>query len=129
MFKLSRFALMAGFFALAIGCSGTPSNTSTASVKGKVLLANGSPVVKGNIVFTAEAGVVMDDTFAAITNGDFEMKVAPGKYQISVEPAYKRAQGKPETSPIPQKYWHPKTANIEETITSSGNPSLTVTLK
>ncbi len=129
MSQLSRFALMAGFFALAIGCSGTPSNTSTASVKGKVLLANGSPVVKGNIVFKAEPGMVMDDTFAAITNGDFEMKVAPGKYQISVEPAYKRNQGKPEVSPIPQKFWDPKTANIEETITSSGNPSLTVNLK
>jgi hypothetical protein len=108
----SLLSLALAILAVLPGCGGVGISTATAyPVKGKVLLADGSPLKEGKIIFLpkeangmpAKGDIGPDGTFSLKTADDREGAPA-GVYKVRIEPAASSASvkgGKLETAKLP----------------------------
>lgn len=99
---------------VATGCG---SKRTLGQVEGKVTL-DGKPFSNCVVVFNnMSAGVFM--TAEPANDGSFTVEMAEGiglplgEYELSVKPAPPKSWDRPpERSPIPPRYWNPKTSGL-----------------
>jgi hypothetical protein len=105
------------------------------SVKGKIVMANGSPLILGRVEFSpvhlsagreGAAEIAPDGTFQLVGAN----KLLPGKYKVTVEPiSYRTGQGRVNTTQkVPEAYLEPETTPWEVEIRAEDNnlPPLTI---
>ena len=107
---------------LVVGCSSSPAPAmgEYVDVRGKVTLANGSPLKSGTIYFEPE-GTEGRDQFCDVKDGSFQMKMFVANYKVAFDIETKKTL-------VPAKYVKFATSGLKAKI-SAGMESLDFQLK
>ena len=75
-------------------------------VKGRVILPNGTPVMRGSVAFFPANDGAGAETFTTLTSqGTYVLRVHPGQYRVAIEPEWVRAATPAGSTVIPRLYW------------------------
>ncbi len=138
-----RFSLLPLILAMASAGSGCGDGSNAASaplveqtVTGKVVLANGKPLSRGQVTliplqepFMPLYGTLKPDGSFTLGAGGVGTNVSHGEFQVSVEPLDYRAGTKPKGLPFPAKYLNETTSGLKATITPETKELQTIELK
>ena len=102
-----------------------------ATVTGKVVFPDKTPLSKGNVVFNpaddnklAAQAVIQDDGSFRLGTRTASDGARPGKYQVSIEPYEDKTTGRP----IDVRFENPKTSGLEYTVVAGPN-DFTITVQ
>ncbi len=131
------FALMSVVVASVVGCgasdTGVPTALTVYEVKGKVLLADGSPLSGGHVYFVSKDGAMSpegkigsDGSFALVTGPSGE-GAPSGEYKVRIEPedasliGGKRSKKGGKKLSFPTKYLDEDSSGLMVTVKSEPN--------
>jgi hypothetical protein len=124
--------LATSVFLLVAGCTRhAPAPPQAYPVQGRVLLANGTPVRSGRVVFHPRdnpAGIeafgeIQKDGSFALTTYQLNDGAVPGPYVVTVDPfshEVNETRAMPAT-PIPRRYWDAATSDLAVEIDAREN--------
>jgi hypothetical protein len=129
-----RMSILLGLLFVLAGSGCSPSAPAVAKaypVKGKVVLASGTPISAGRVHLHPRDNAMGVEAFGEIEkDGTFTLTTyavrdgaVPGHYAVTVEPySYKTGNLKlDKATRIPKRYWEPGTSDLTVEVTSQDN--------